>query len=196
MNIPSLYPEKQKGMSINNQVFWKWIFNAILHSMILFWQPIKTYEYGMVLENGKSGDYLGLGNTVYLCAILTVCLKAGMRTMAWNWIIHLSVWGSMALGFNISHLPVSTGLPIRFRRHYVYDWNASDLGIVLDMLKQCRSWCTHTKNNYAFSLFACFVVGISKFVNVSIHRFLIQCSYITMNLVGVNTEQRLVLSYS
>merc|ERR1719225_460277 len=99
MTTPSLYKETQKGVFFNNRVFWKWIFNAILHSMILFWLPMKAYQYGMVWENGKNGDYLGLGNTVYSCVVLTVLLKAGMETNAWNWIIHLSIWGSMVSWF-------------------------------------------------------------------------------------------------
>merc|ERR1719225_629549 len=99
MTTPSLYKETQKGVFFNNRVFWKWIFNAILHSMILFWLPMKAYQYGAVWENGKNGDYLGLGNTVYSCVVLTVLLKAGMETNAWNWIIHLSIWGSMVSWF-------------------------------------------------------------------------------------------------
>ena len=99
MNNPSLYKETQKGLFFNNKVFWKWIINAIIHSMILFWLPMKAFEYGMIWDNGKTGDYLTLGNTVYSCVVLTVCLKAGMETNAWNWIIHLSIWGSIVLWY-------------------------------------------------------------------------------------------------
>ena len=99
MTTPSLYKETQKGVFFNNRVFWKWIFNAILHSMILFWLPMKAFQHGTVWGNGKSGDYLSLGNTVYSCVVLTVCLKAGLETNAWNWIIHLSIWGSIVLWF-------------------------------------------------------------------------------------------------
>ena len=99
MNIPALYKETQKGVFFNNWVFWKWIFNSILHSIILFWLPMKAYEYGTVWGNGFGNDYLALGNTVYSCVVLTVCLKAGLETNAWNWIIHLSIWGSIVLWF-------------------------------------------------------------------------------------------------
>ena len=99
MNTPSLYRETQKGAFFNNRVFWKWIGNAILHSMVLFWLPMKAFKYGTVWENGFSGDYLVLGNTVYSCVVLTVCLKAGLETNAWNWIIHLSIWGSIVLWY-------------------------------------------------------------------------------------------------
>lgn len=60
---------------------------------------MKAYQYGTVWDNGKNGDYLGLGNTVYSCVVITVLLKAGMETNAWNWIIHLSIWGSMVSWF-------------------------------------------------------------------------------------------------
>ena len=99
MNIPSLYRETQKGLFFNNRVFWKWIFNAILHSVFLFYLPMKAFKYGIVWENGFGGDYLTLGNTVYSCVVITVCLKAGMETNAWNWIIHLSIWGSIVSWF-------------------------------------------------------------------------------------------------
>ena len=99
MNIPALYKETQKGVFFNNKIFWKWIFNAILHSIILFWLPMMAYEYGTVWKNGFNNDFLALGNTVYTCVILTVCLKAGLETNAWNWIIHLSIWGSIAAWF-------------------------------------------------------------------------------------------------
>ena len=99
MNFPALYQETQKGVFFNNKVFWKWILNAILHSMVLFWLPMGAFTYGTVWKNGFNGDYLALGNTVYTCTLLTVCLKLGLETNAWNWIIHLSIWGSIVLWY-------------------------------------------------------------------------------------------------
>ena len=99
MNSPALYRETQRGAFFNHTVFWKWIMNAIVHSALLFWLPMNAFTLGTVWGNGFNGDYLVLGNIVYTCVVLTVCLKAGLETNAWNWIIHLSIWGSIGLWF-------------------------------------------------------------------------------------------------
>ena len=94
-----LYKETQKGAFFNHKVFWTWIFNAVLHSIVLFWLPMGAFKYGIEWSNGFNGDYLVLGNIVYTCVVITVCLKAGLETFAWNKFIHWSVWGSIGLWF-------------------------------------------------------------------------------------------------
>ena len=99
LRYPALYRETQNSAFFNHKIFWKWILNAIVHSAILFWLPMFTYDTGVVWQSGKNGDYLVVGNIVYSCVMVTVCLKAGLAVDSWNWLIHLSIWGSIAFWF-------------------------------------------------------------------------------------------------
>ncbi|RWS29547.1 putative phospholipid-transporting ATPase IA-like protein [Leptotrombidium deliense] len=45
------------------------------------------------------GGYLVFGNILYTYVVITVCLKAGIESCAWNWITHASIWGSIASWF-------------------------------------------------------------------------------------------------
>ncbi len=99
MRYPSLYHSTQKSEYFNCWVFWHWMGNSLIHSVLLFWLPMLGYRTCVVWVNGHSGDYLVLGNIVYSLVVVTVCLKAGLEMESWSWICHLSVWGSIALWF-------------------------------------------------------------------------------------------------
>ncbi|XP_027445396.1 phospholipid-transporting ATPase IB-like isoform X5 [Zalophus californianus] len=79
------------------QVFWFQCLNALIHSFILFWMPMKMLEHDMVLQGGHTTDYLFLGNFIYTYVIVTVCLKAGLETLSWNKFSHLAIWGSILI---------------------------------------------------------------------------------------------------
>jgi phospholipid-transporting ATPase len=49
----------------NVKVFWIWIGNAMIHSIILFWMPKYAFEGDIIWSNGRDGGYLVLGNMVY-----------------------------------------------------------------------------------------------------------------------------------
>ena len=99
MNIPELYISSQKSDSFNNKVFWRWIMLAVIHSMVLYFVPMGVFKYGVVWSNGKTGDYLVIGNIVYTCVILTVSVKALLILDSWNSMTSLSIFGSIALWF-------------------------------------------------------------------------------------------------
>ncbi|KPP67016.1 hypothetical protein Z043_114421, partial [Scleropages formosus] len=84
-------------IGLYNVVFWGHCINALIHSVILFWFPLKVLEHDNVFGSGHSVDYLFVGNIVYTYVVVTVCLKAGMETTAWTRFSHLAVWGSMIL---------------------------------------------------------------------------------------------------
>uniref|UniRef100_A0A3Q3C753 Phospholipid-transporting ATPase n=1 Tax=Haplochromis burtoni TaxID=8153 RepID=A0A3Q3C753_HAPBU len=71
LRFPQLYRITQNAEGFNTKVFWGHCINALIHSIILFWFPLKMLEH--------------------------VCLKAGMETTAWTRFSHLAVWGSMVL---------------------------------------------------------------------------------------------------
>uniref|UniRef100_A0A8C7DHW1 Phospholipid-transporting ATPase n=1 Tax=Oncorhynchus kisutch TaxID=8019 RepID=A0A8C7DHW1_ONCKI len=72
LRFPQLYSITQNAEGFNTKVFWGHCINALIHSIILFWFPLKY-------------------------VVVTVCLKAGMETTAWTRFSHLAVWGSMIL---------------------------------------------------------------------------------------------------
>ncbi|XP_072567472.1 phospholipid-transporting ATPase IB isoform X3 [Paramormyrops kingsleyae] len=97
LRFPQLYRITQNADGFNTKVFWGHCINALIHSVILFWFPLKVLEHDSVFSTGHSIDYLFVGNIVYTYVVVTVCLKAGMETTAWTRFSHLAVWGSMIL---------------------------------------------------------------------------------------------------
>lgn len=65
LKYPALYKPSQNAQLFNVKVFWIWIINALLHSLMLFWLPMLVYENETIWGNGKLGGYLVLGNIVY-----------------------------------------------------------------------------------------------------------------------------------
>nr|DBA32644.1 TPA: hypothetical protein GDO54_000421 [Pyxicephalus adspersus] len=94
---PQLYKITQNADGFNTRVFWGHCINALVHSLILFWFPLKMMEHDAVFTNGQVTDYLFVGNIVYTYVVVTVCLKAGLETTAWTKFSHLAVWGSMLM---------------------------------------------------------------------------------------------------
>jgi len=86
LKYPELYKTSQNALDFNTKVFWVHCLNGLFHSVILFWFPLKALQYGNVFGNGKTSDYLLLGNFVYTFVVITVCLKAGLETSYWTWV--------------------------------------------------------------------------------------------------------------
>ncbi|CAG5895963.1 unnamed protein product [Menidia menidia] len=97
LRFPQLYRITQNAEGFNTKVFWGHCINALIHSIILFWFPLKMLEHDSPFSNGQGNDYLFAGNMVYTYVVVTVCLKAGMETTAWTRFSHLAVWGSITL---------------------------------------------------------------------------------------------------
>ncbi|XP_032360312.1 phospholipid-transporting ATPase IB isoform X1 [Etheostoma spectabile] len=97
LRFPQLYRITQNAEGFNTKVFWGHCINALIHSIILFWFPLKMLEHDSSFSDGQGNDYLFVGNMVYTYVVVTVCLKAGIETTAWTKFSHLAVWGSMAL---------------------------------------------------------------------------------------------------
>ncbi|KAM8977633.1 phospholipid-transporting ATPase IB [Pelodytes ibericus] len=97
LRFPQLYKITQNADGFNTKVFWGHCINALIHSIILFWFPLKMLEHDAVFTSGHVTDYLFVGNIVYTYVVVTVCLKAGLETTAWTKFSHLAVWGSMLM---------------------------------------------------------------------------------------------------
>ncbi|KAL6067285.1 hypothetical protein STEG23_006123, partial [Scotinomys teguina] len=84
LRFPQLYKITQNAEGFNTKVFWGHCINALVHSLILFWLPMKVLEHDTPLASGHATDYLFVGNIVYTYVVVTVCLKAGLETTAWT----------------------------------------------------------------------------------------------------------------
>lgn len=124
LRFPKLY--SQTLDTFNVRIFWIWVLNAIMHSFLLFWICMFAMKHEVVWSNGKEGGYLLMGNCIYTVRIIetfsnliikyiklniflsvlvfqyvviVVCLKAGLHIQSWSFIVHIAIWGSIALWF-------------------------------------------------------------------------------------------------
>ncbi|XP_067374938.1 phospholipid-transporting ATPase IA isoform X5 [Channa argus] len=97
LKYPELYKTSQNAMGFNTKVFWAHCLNGLFHSVILFWFPLKAFQHDTVFGDGKTPDYLLLGNMVYTFVVITVCLKAGLETSSWTMFSHIAIWGSIGM---------------------------------------------------------------------------------------------------
>ena len=85
----------QSGRYFNSRVFWYWIFNSLVHSVICFMFCKSAYGLGVEWGSGGSGGYLVLGNIAYSCVMIIVNVKAGLEFVSWSWPTHAAIWGSI-----------------------------------------------------------------------------------------------------
>uniref|UniRef100_A0A671KV59 Phospholipid-transporting ATPase n=1 Tax=Sinocyclocheilus anshuiensis TaxID=1608454 RepID=A0A671KV59_9TELE len=89
LKYPELYKTSQNAMGFNTKVFWAHCLNGLFHSVILFWFPLKAFQHDTVFGNGKTPDYLLLGNMVY-----TVSAFGSSDPHKFS---HIAIWGSIGL---------------------------------------------------------------------------------------------------
>ncbi|KRY77044.1 putative phospholipid-transporting ATPase IA [Trichinella pseudospiralis] len=99
LKYPTLYKLSQSKEAFSVKIFWLWIFNAIYHSVLLFWLSKLTFAQDVAWPNGRTGGLYMLGNCVYTYVVVSVCLKAGLELDAWTWLSHLAIWGSIGAWF-------------------------------------------------------------------------------------------------
>ncbi|XP_071371262.1 probable phospholipid-transporting ATPase IA isoform X2 [Centroberyx affinis] len=97
LKYPELYKTSQNAQGFNTKVFWLHCLIGLFHSAILFWLPLLAFKHGTLRTFGRTPDYLLLGNMVYTCVVVTVCLKAGLETSSWTTFSHVALWGSICL---------------------------------------------------------------------------------------------------
>uniref|UniRef100_A0A6Q2Y6E1 Phospholipid-transporting ATPase n=1 Tax=Esox lucius TaxID=8010 RepID=A0A6Q2Y6E1_ESOLU len=83
LKYPELYKSSQNALGFNTKVFWAYCLNGLLHSVVLFWLPLLAFQHDTVSWNGKTPDYLLLGNMVYTVSKMTFS--------------HIAIWGSICL---------------------------------------------------------------------------------------------------
>uniref|UniRef100_A0A673XQ36 Phospholipid-transporting ATPase n=1 Tax=Salmo trutta TaxID=8032 RepID=A0A673XQ36_SALTR len=93
LKYPELYKTSQNAMGFNTKVFWAHCLNGLFHSVILFWVPLTAFQHDTVFGNGKTPDYLLLGNMVYT---VSMCLK-WLPLFVCVCFSHIAIWGSISL---------------------------------------------------------------------------------------------------
>uniref|UniRef100_A0A3P8UR41 Phospholipid-transporting ATPase n=1 Tax=Cynoglossus semilaevis TaxID=244447 RepID=A0A3P8UR41_CYNSE len=90
LKYPELYKTSQNAMGFNTKVFWAHCLNGLFHSVILFWFPLQAFRHDTVFGNGRTPDYLLLGNMVY-----TVSNTNHFSSNCF--FSHIAIWGSIGL---------------------------------------------------------------------------------------------------
>jgi phospholipid-transporting ATPase len=99
LRFPELYKITQNKADFNLTVFWTWMFNSFIHSILIYFICYGIFKGDVVSGDGKAGDYLFLGTHVYSFCVIVVCLKSGLETDSWTWLTHMSIWGSIGFWF-------------------------------------------------------------------------------------------------
>uniref|UniRef100_A0A3B4TGF7 Phospholipid-transporting ATPase n=1 Tax=Seriola dumerili TaxID=41447 RepID=A0A3B4TGF7_SERDU len=94
LKYPELYKTSQNAMGFNTKVFWAHCLNGLFHSVILFWFPLKAFQHDTVFGNGRTPDYLLLGNMVYT---VTLILSVTLLSSDSSQFSHIAIWGSIGL---------------------------------------------------------------------------------------------------
>jgi phospholipid-transporting ATPase len=99
LKCPRLYKNSQQSDLFNVKVFWIWIFTAIYHSILLFWLPKAVFAHDTSFDDGTVVGQWFVGNVVYSCVVITVCLKAALELDSWTILSHFAIWGSILSWF-------------------------------------------------------------------------------------------------
>ena len=94
---PKLYKSSQSSVYFNWKVFFKWIINALIASVVVFGLTVLLYGEGAIWSDGRGGDHLVLGDMTYTYVILTVCCKAALEVTTWTCMTVFTIFGSMFL---------------------------------------------------------------------------------------------------
>uniref|UniRef100_A0A2K5F5C0 Phospholipid-transporting ATPase n=1 Tax=Aotus nancymaae TaxID=37293 RepID=A0A2K5F5C0_AOTNA len=95
LKYPELYKTSQNALDFNTKVGCSACLGHIWEGVCFY--CLSPFRTGTAFGNGKTSDYLLLGNFVYTFVVITVCLKAGLETSYWTWFSHIAIWGSIAL---------------------------------------------------------------------------------------------------
>ncbi|URE01836.1 E1-E2 ATPase [Musa troglodytarum] len=90
LEYPKLYGNGQREESYNLKLFILTMMDAIWQSLVVFFIPYMAYRDTTV-------DGSSLGDLWTLAVVTLVNIHLAMDVFRWNWITHLSIWGSIAV---------------------------------------------------------------------------------------------------
>ncbi|KAF9366256.1 hypothetical protein BGX34_004707 [Mortierella sp. NVP85] len=91
---PQMYMLGQTSEFFNVKTFWGWAFNAIFHSVLLFFAVSYIFKDDFIMTNGTIGGEWIMSVTLYTSVLATVLWKAGLITNLWNKYAYISIPGS------------------------------------------------------------------------------------------------------
>ncbi|KAI0244756.1 aminophospholipid translocase [Massospora cicadina] len=113
---PEMYKIGQKKLIFNVKTFWGSTFNAIAHSILLYFLITASFGSGMLMSDGKVGGYEFMSVSIYASVLITVLCKAALITDNWTkytvaaipgslviFIVVFSLYGSVAPRFGIAN---------------------------------------------------------------------------------------------
>ncbi|KAJ3022211.1 hypothetical protein HKX48_006733 [Thoreauomyces humboldtii] len=95
---PQLYRLGQTNEFYNNTIFWGWIVNSFIHSMLLYYMMSAIYGEGVMLgSNGFVANIWIFGEMIYTVDLLTITIKAALTVSTWVKFTNIAIWGSLGL---------------------------------------------------------------------------------------------------
>uniref|UniRef100_A0AAX7UB52 Phospholipid-transporting ATPase n=1 Tax=Astatotilapia calliptera TaxID=8154 RepID=A0AAX7UB52_ASTCA len=142
LKYPELYKTSQNAMGFNTKVFWAHCLNGLFHSVILFWFPLKAFQHDTVFGNGRTPDYLLLGNMVYTVSAPVFFPGSFSHIAIWGsiglWVvffaIYSSLWPLIPLAPDMSG-EVNTHAGSVVFRHLLYDSGFTNLCFIYSVKK-------------------------------------------------------------
>ncbi|KAJ3339680.1 hypothetical protein HDU93_007906 [Gonapodya sp. JEL0774] len=93
---PQLYLTGQRGQFFNVRIFWGWTFNAIFHSLLLYYGTAAIWGESVISSTGRVGSIWLFGSGVaYVSEIFAVNLKAALVTDLWTQFAAMAYFGAM-----------------------------------------------------------------------------------------------------
>ena len=87
LKCPELYKTSQDEKLFNTKVFWFWIFNALIHSVLIYWITLFICEDGILWQNGHEGGYLVMGNFVYTVSKIIIIFSRTFSSFKSNFLV-------------------------------------------------------------------------------------------------------------
>ena len=101
------YQDGQKNRLFNARVFWTWMLDALVHSVVVFVITAYLIAGSKVpfLSDGRMGDHITAGNFAYTSVLIIVSLRAALTLNCWHFLSFLGVVLGLIFWFAIA-LPV------------------------------------------------------------------------------------------
>jgi magnesium-transporting ATPase (P-type) len=76
---PALYKDGLQRVFLNKEVFWGWMFEGMVHSVLVTFLPLYSMGYFNVLANGHTVGLWDYGTLVFLCVLLVASLRLSIE---------------------------------------------------------------------------------------------------------------------
>jgi len=94
---PHVYSRVQSNRVFTIWTLFGWFLSAFYHSLVIFFGAYFLWMNGLQDPWGRDSGFFMMGQTVMMVGILVVFLKLFFHVNNWNWLVHVTVWGSLLL---------------------------------------------------------------------------------------------------